>query len=193
MPGSKKWTLRRSAPSLSSYHRSKSMSTFEAAKAAFSAFYTIFAEVICVFSRLAKTGKKWYPSDTKKGDTKYGNAPAGWAFQSSVLHKCQSHLYAEEHECCGRDSHQTKARSIRTKARLPNDRTQDRTEMTPDPSGRGSFLCPGPEHRKWAGRADPTQLSYHTPRRVSMGKGGSGRKICFLHKSICLYLGNIPS
>ena len=76
---------------------------------------------------------------------------------------------AEEHECCGRDSNQTKKpRSILQKARLPNDWTQG-TEMTPD-GCRGSFHVPGSSAARAAGsgsgkqktgRKNPTQHSYH--------------------------------
>ena len=68
------------APTLSSYHRIIFKSTLWWLKTADSAFYTIFMEVICVISRLAKTLSAWYPDVTKKVIPNMVMTPAGWTF-----------------------------------------------------------------------------------------------------------------
>ena len=89
-PGAKKGHPNTSAPTLPVYHTLENKSTWNVRENEDSMFYTISAGVICLKSRLEKKLETWYPDGTKKGDTRYGNAPAGRAFPSSVLHKCQS-------------------------------------------------------------------------------------------------------
>ena len=76
----KKAPRNRSAPTLSVYHGLEKKSTWNVRKSSDSMFYTKFMGVICPKSPLEKMVETWYSDGTKKGDTRYGNTPAGGAF-----------------------------------------------------------------------------------------------------------------
>ena len=62
----------------------------------------------------------------------------------------------------------------------------------PPPFDKGGVCKPG-QQKTGPEKSDPTQLSYHSSGFKSTPKWSAGEKICVLHKSDCLHLGNIPS
>lgn len=132
--------------------------------------------------------------------------PAG-LFPSSVLHKYQTQVSWRTWMLRKRFQPNPKSPADFQKARLPNDWTQDRTGMTPDRRIGGHFYWlrrnrprpgapgqqPGREQKIGPEKSAPTQISYHKRLPESTAKCCPGSRICSLHKSGCLYLGNIPS
>ena len=128
---------------------------------------------------------------------------------------------AEEHECCGRDSNQTKkpGRSsrkrgypmiepkekkwppmdvgghflVREECRDTRPRVSGLTGRAGSPPGRRVPTGWKRETKKRPEKSDPTPLSYHTLPFKSTGKWLPEGKICALHKNKRLHLGNIPS